>query len=328
MAQKAPFPWFGGKSRCAAQVWQALGDVRNYVEPFAGSLAVLLARPTPPDVEVVNDLDCFVANFWRAAQRAPSEVAKHADWPASEVEIVARHRWLMERKKGLERLRLDADFFDAEVAGVWLWGVCVTIGDVWLRQKSMSAALPSTSLSGVHSKRVRTEGIVTAMDELSRRIRYVKIACGDWKRVLSESILFTKSSAGVLLDPPYYEGNMRYAEGDTSISASVREWALEHGDDPRLRIVLCGYEGEHKMPESWRVISRIENGGYGNQSGNVNKKRERLWLSPHCLPVGDQSSSGNGVLIGGRLERIPGLRCTSPLARPDLALKLGEDGAS
>lgn len=32
----APFPWFGGKSRAADVVWQALGNVDNYVEPFAG----------------------------------------------------------------------------------------------------------------------------------------------------------------------------------------------------------------------------------------------------------------------------------------------------
>lgn len=37
---KAPFPWFGGKRKVATEVWSALGDVDNYVEPFAGSLAV------------------------------------------------------------------------------------------------------------------------------------------------------------------------------------------------------------------------------------------------------------------------------------------------
>lgn len=42
---KAPFPWFGGKSRVAHIVWERFGDVPNYVEPFAGSLAVLLRRP-------------------------------------------------------------------------------------------------------------------------------------------------------------------------------------------------------------------------------------------------------------------------------------------
>lgn len=38
---RAPFPWFGGKSRIAATVWEALGDVPNYVEPFFGSGAAV-----------------------------------------------------------------------------------------------------------------------------------------------------------------------------------------------------------------------------------------------------------------------------------------------
>lgn len=51
---RAPFPWFGGKSLAAETIWQALGNVPNYVEPFAGSLATLLGRPTAPHVETVN----------------------------------------------------------------------------------------------------------------------------------------------------------------------------------------------------------------------------------------------------------------------------------
>jgi len=42
---RAPFPWFGGKSKVAEVVWRAFGYVPNYVEPFAGSLAVMLGRP-------------------------------------------------------------------------------------------------------------------------------------------------------------------------------------------------------------------------------------------------------------------------------------------
>lgn len=58
---KAPFPWFGGKSRAAPQVWTLLGDVAHYVEPFCGSMAVLLNRPhlanRPYMSETVNDAD-------------------------------------------------------------------------------------------------------------------------------------------------------------------------------------------------------------------------------------------------------------------------------
>jgi DNA adenine methylase len=64
---KAPFPWFGGKSRVAPLVWSYFGDVPNYCEPFAGSLAVLLGRETEPRVETVNDVDRYLSNFWRAS---------------------------------------------------------------------------------------------------------------------------------------------------------------------------------------------------------------------------------------------------------------------
>lgn len=41
----APFPYFGGKRRAAPIIWRELGDPAGYVEPFAGSAAILLARP-------------------------------------------------------------------------------------------------------------------------------------------------------------------------------------------------------------------------------------------------------------------------------------------
>jgi len=62
----APFPYFGGKSLARETVWAALGDPENYVEPFAGSAAMLLGRPNVGKVETINDADGFVANFWRA----------------------------------------------------------------------------------------------------------------------------------------------------------------------------------------------------------------------------------------------------------------------
>ena len=60
---KAPFPYFGGKSRVADIVWSRFGDVRNYVEPFFGSGAVLLARPPEhfegdtQRIETANDIN-------------------------------------------------------------------------------------------------------------------------------------------------------------------------------------------------------------------------------------------------------------------------------
>jgi len=86
MGLKAPFPWFGGKRKVAQAVWNAIGDVQSYVEPFAGSLAVLLERPAWHNgvTETVNDADQYLSNFWRALAYAPDEVARYADWPVNE----------------------------------------------------------------------------------------------------------------------------------------------------------------------------------------------------------------------------------------------------
>ena len=88
---KSPFPWFGGKSRAADVIWRRFGDTPNYVEPFAGSLAVLLNRPHAPRTETVNDIDCYLSNFWRSLRYAPEEVAHWADWPVNEADLHAVH---------------------------------------------------------------------------------------------------------------------------------------------------------------------------------------------------------------------------------------------
>lgn len=109
---KAPFPYFGGKSRIAERVWAALGsDVTNYVEPFAGSLACLLARPGGAGkVETVNDYDGLLANVWRAMRHDPDAVAHHADWPVNECDLHARHGWLVGQRDSITpRLMGDPD---------------------------------------------------------------------------------------------------------------------------------------------------------------------------------------------------------------------------
>ena len=128
---KAPFPYFGGKSRIADQVWARFGTVQNYVEPFFGSGAVLLKCPHPGHTETVNDADGLLANFWRATQYAPDEVATYADWPVNEADLHSRHRWLVDRRSLVEDLMSDPEWYDAQAAGWWVWGISQWIGTGW-----------------------------------------------------------------------------------------------------------------------------------------------------------------------------------------------------
>lgn len=128
---------------------------------------------------------------------------------------------------------------------------------------------------------------------LARRLERVRITCGDWQRVITPAVLFSPSRephvrVGVFLDPPYRRDNGRDVDlytMESDCAQDVAAWAFAHGDDPRLRIVLAGWEGDVTLPPGWREVrwSRPGGSGYANQSGKRSQERERLWLSPHCL---------------------------------------------
>jgi hypothetical protein len=334
---KAPFPWFGGKSRIARMAWKHFGEVKGYIEPFFGSGAVMLNRPQPFDgVETVNDLDGFVSNFWRAVKADPDKVAEYADWPVIENDLHARHSWLVGRKDSLQaRLEGDPDYFDAKIAGWWAWGMACWIGGGFCKgvgpwqvvedeEGNRTLVHLGDSGQGVNRKRVHLgdsgrgvnrkrvhlgdsgrgapglgeRGLLEWMRALSERFSRTRVCCGDWRRVCGGDdgdalahFFAGGEPVGVLLDPPYSAESDRdediYSKEDFAVSHDVREWAIRHGEDKRLRIALCGYEGEHKMPENWKCVSWKAHGGMscigGDKQASTNVYRERVWFSPWCL---------------------------------------------
>ena len=302
---RSPFIWFGGKSKVAPVVWEALGDVEHYVEPFFGSGAVLLARPHAAKCETVNDADGLLANFWRAVAADPDTTAQHAANPVNEADLHARHLWLVNAKDGItERLMADPEWFDAKAAGWWVWGL-----NCWIGGGFCSGDGPWVNDGGVFTKRDTGQGVNRQLPhlggtgkgdrqafladwfcELRARLAEVRVACGDWSRVCGNSVLRSAGGmTGVFLDPPY-DLTMRTAvyANESGCSADVLKWCAENGANPMLRIVLAGYDGEHNTLEAqgWRCHAWKAAGGYGGgrgDRGEENATKERLWFSPHCL---------------------------------------------
>jgi len=315
MTLKAPFPWFGGKSTVAGLVWPRLGDVPNYVEPFFGSGAILLARPHEAKTETVNDLDGLLANFWRAIRHDPEATAEWADNPVNECDLHARHCWIMQRLETHQaRMMADPDYFDARMAGYWVYGMCSWIGSGWCsgsgpwivqdgmlvdrRQlphlnagRGINRQLPHLGNAGMGINR-KLEGILEMFLELSDRLRNVRVCCGDWQRVMGESVTVKHGMTAVFLDPPYgaEDRSNLYRQESFTVARDVTEWCLANGSNPLLRIALCGYEGEthHELEaQGWSVVAWKPQGGFGNQGaesrGRDNATRERIWFSPACI---------------------------------------------
>lgn len=302
-ALRAPWPYPGGKSRAAARVWSALGEVGHYVEPFFGSGAVLLARPAPAKsarrLETVNDADGLLCNAWRGIQLAPAETAKHAAWPVSECDLHARHAWLIGQRESLSaKLSADPEWCDPKAAGWWIWGIGLWIGDQFgYRASKQLPVLGFGGGAGVHNVNA---DVPAWFDALSRRFANVRVTCGDWKRVCSDAVLegalLSNARCGIFLDPPYENIKLGYGKTlDATVSSGVRTWCVEHGTNPRLRIVLAGENGEHDalLAHGWTVQSWRRQGGWSASQGGDTQDCERLWLSPHCV------TQNSGPLFGG-----------------------------
>ena len=302
---KAPFPYFGGKSRIAAEVWAGLGDVGHYLEPFCGSCAVLLARPQydpTRHVETVVDADGHIANVWRSLQAAPDEVARWCDWPANHADLIARKKRLnLSTNDLLERLCADEAYYAPKLAGYYIWAASCWIGHGLIcpgQRPNLADAgkgvhakgqVPhlADAGNGVHAKGriphladagrgvqdVYTPSIYEWFRELSERLRRVRVVCGDWSRVCGGQWQANPGRpVGVFFDPPYSDVADRdpgcYAVDSPDVAHAVRQWCCERDGDPDYRICLAGYIEEHEdlLSRGWRVHRWKSGGGYGNVS--------------------------------------------------------------
>ncbi len=328
---KAPFPYFGGKRQIASRVWELLGEVDNYVEPFCGSMAVLLARPGVATTETVNDWSCLLINAWRAIQNAP-ELAELLVAPVSEVETEGQHWALVTGAKALRDKLGDPSYFDLRLAAFYIKGANEWIGSGWAveegegpwswspetgwqkrqrrdRHKSEAPAsrpgqlphlgdagtginrqlphlgnagtginrkLPHLGDAGKGQFSERVEWVGEWLNALRDRLCRVRIACGDFERVLQPSITTKNGLTGVFLDPPYDGTEYVYGKNGVPLSVRVRDWCRQA--DPALRIVLAGRGTEHDELLAFGWQKEIWTAGRG-YSGAANQTRaeEALW---------------------------------------------------
>lgn len=254
MTLKAPFPWFGGKSRVAHLVWDRFGSIVNYVEPFAGSLAVLLARPGGAGRnETVNDKDAYLANFWLAIKSDPEAVAYYADWPVNEVFLHSRHKWLVAQNESLkEKMDRDPEFFDPRIAGWWVWGQSLWIGSGWCAQPEWR---------GRHACERTPKGIHRQLDQ--KRPMLGKGGHGVHQATIAEQIPRLSGKQGLERDlsPSEQLPHLKRSQG---INRKIPHLSTpgqglnraDHGVSDRIR-------NQHPIDEPWKKIPYLDGGGRG-----------------------------------------------------------------
>lgn len=285
---KSGLVYFGGKSIIAPKIWEKVGVVENYIEPFCGSCAVLISNPNVPKVETINDKDCLVTNYWRSIKNDPEKTAFYADLPVNEIDLHARQKFIIDNT-GLDfsnKMENDAEFFDPKIAGWWAWGLSASIGNNWMQKKGLNS-IPhlSTLGQGLHGINYN---ISDMFQKLSERLRRVRVLSGDWEKCCLPSITHKNTALSkdgvtfVFLDPPYNVKNRTKVYNiDNNIFKDVESWCLQNESIANLKIAICGYEGDYKL-DNWNQLNWKSNGGYsslGDNQGKENSKKETIWFN-------------------------------------------------
>ena len=321
MSLDPPFPYYGSKRRVAAAVWQRLGDPGVYVEPFAGSLAVLLARPGGAGKrEVVADTDGGLCNFWRAVTADPEGVAYWADWPTIHQDLTARHGWLRHWVTDhAHRLSADPDFYDAKAAGWWVWGMALWIGGGWCQPNAgdkrphvkhhpgggMGVSAQRLDLrdqiphvlsfpgggKGVAAQRIIRPALVEWFQRLQTRLDKVVVLNRGWESTITPSLLChtatgNKPEVGILMDPPYLTDSRSPALygsdlAGTSDQAAVESYRWAVENGDRFRIAYCAHEGDFPIPDGWDTHT---NTFQGINTDRKHTRRDLIIFSPACKP--------------------------------------------
>jgi DNA adenine methylase len=245
-----PFRWYGSKYTSLHWLLDLLPSTHTYVEPFAGSASVLINREPSP-VEVLNDKDGDVVNFFEVLREKPDELLESiALTPFSREEY--ERAILKEGDDGLDPVEKARAFFVragqsrsglAQSATPGRWAYC-----------------KSTSRRGMSGSVSRWCGRIDNLDRTIDRLRRVQIENRDAADVIET---YDGEDALIYCDPPYPHESR---SGDTNV------YVGEMSDDDHRDLSRLLKSCEAKVAVSSRVCPLMEE-LYGDWNVHVADER-------------------------------------------------------
>lgn len=255
-----PMAYFGGKTLLATRIAALLPAHEHYVEPYAGSLAVLLSKP-PSRMETINDLDGQVMTFWRVLRDKPTELAR--------VCALTPHA----RNEHHTAFDVDLDDLDdVEIARL-----------TWLKiTQGRSGTLRKTGWRYFVDPRGSSKGMpayldayVDRMAAAAERLHHVSLECKPGIEIVEKYGAMRRVC--LYVDPPYL-GSTRTSSGyrtdmrDDASHTALIEALLR----ARASVVLSGYASElyDTALAGW---SRVEIPTITGQGGSKQSRTEIIW---------------------------------------------------
>lgn len=221
-----PLAYIGGKRRLADRIIEIFPKHTAYVEAFAGGAQVLF-RKDPSAVEVLNDLNGDVVNFFRICQRHHEELLRYLKFT-----LVSR-KWFAlfeaENPEALTDVERAARFFYLQKSA--FAGLVVR-----QRYRCLVKQPPGFNL----------ERLPEVLEDVHRRLARVQIECLPYADILER---FDRPTTLFYLDPPYWGRKLykfNFTDNDfASLAERLQQlggkFILSLNDVPQVRELFQGF---------------------------------------------------------------------------------------
>lgn len=272
------FPYVGGKTLLSEWITRHLPEHTVYVEPFGGSAAVLLNKPRS-QIEVYNDLDGDVVQFFEVARERPEELAEWCRRTPYSEEL--HHQWVREFYGG------DRPSDPIERAGRFLYLRYTQFGGKVAGPSGFKRDTPRARASESGVWRDAPRRIAAVCD----RLQGVSIQSGDYVDVIEK---YDGPETVFYADPPYLNKEDSYRVDD-----------FEHDELASALADIEGYalvsytERPTVLYDGWIERTRQHYHDSGNrQDENQETQTERLVMNFDPSSVPAFSPAGQTTLEG------------------------------
>jgi DNA adenine methylase len=221
-----PLSYIGGKNRLAKKIIAILPEHITYVEPFAGGAQVLFHK-LPSDVEVLNDLDFDIVNFFRVCQ-----------WHYEELVRYLRYCLISRKLHELHVKTEPASLTDIQRAGRFFYLQKNSFGGLILKQKFHYGVTQPSNYN--------LERVPKIIEQTHKRLARVQIESLPYERVLEK---YDRPTTLFYLDPPYWERKLykfnftesQFVEMEQRLRGLKGKFILSLDDRPEVRKLFAKF---------------------------------------------------------------------------------------
>ena len=260
--------YHGGKFRLADWIISHFPKHETYVEPFGGGASVLLSK-TPSRMEVYNDLDQDIVNFFEVLRDQTL-----AEKLAFQVELTpySRSEFLNARAETNDRIEQARRLVVRAQMGFGSAGA--TKGNTGFRLDTARGGSDIVTIWQRQPEVIR---------QAAARLKKVLIENRDAIKVIQDH---DREDTLFFIDPPYVldTRNMGGKAYRHEMSNADHEQLINVLNSCKGKIILCGYDHTIYEALNWKKV--IKSVAAAGQSGSV-LREEILWINPQAEKQGD-----------------------------------------